>query len=195
MIDYGGIGLGLISDDVLWANRSGLGEFGHIVIDYNGRPCECGRRGCLATYASGRATLKRLAELSGDCTPGVGMAQLAHMAEQGDVDAQRALAEAGFYLGYGVTDIDCIVHPEFIVLGSSHPHLSEWYMKGLLKQIEEASTSIFGDDLSERVVLAEKGSYAIAYGGATLQIRKFYESPVSILEQLPDATELTTLLR
>ena len=29
-------------------------------------------------------------------------------------------------------------------------------MKGLLKQIEEASTSIFGDDLSERVVLAER---------------------------------------
>ena len=68
-------------------------------------------------------------------------------------------------------------------------------MQGMLKQIAEASTSIFGDDLSERVVLAEKDSYAIAYGGAMLQIRKVYESPVSIVEKLPVATEMTTRLR
>ena len=107
--------------------------------------------------------------------------------------AQRALIEAGFYLGYGITDIDCIVHPEYIVLGSSHPHLTEWYMKGLLKHIDESGSSIFGDDLSERTVLAEKGSYAIAYGAAAMQIHQFYESPVSIVEQLPPEALSTTL--
>ena len=117
VIDYGGIGLGLISDDVLWSNRSGLGEFGHIVIDYNGRPCECGRFGCSPirlrpgnARPTGRAFRRS--------TPGIGMAQLARMAEQGDSTRNGRSSTRAYCLGYGVTDIDCIVHPEFIVLGS-----------------------------------------------------------------------------
>ena len=29
-------------------------EFGHIQVEYNGRPCECGQRGCLEAYCSAR---------------------------------------------------------------------------------------------------------------------------------------------
>ena len=190
VIDYGGLGLGMISDDVLWANKSGLSEFGHIVIDYNGRPCECGRQGCLAMYASGKATLHRLAELSEQHKTAIEMAQLADLAESGDRAAQQAITEAGFYLGYGIMDIDCIMHPQYIVLGSSHPNLAEWYLQGLLKHIDESGPNVFDDDLSERTALAQKGSFAIAYGAAAMQINQFFGSPVSIIEKLPAATNI-----
>ena len=195
VVDYGGLGLGIISDDVLWSNRSGLSEFGHIVIDYNGRSCGCGRHGCLTMYASGKATLSRLSELTGKSANEIGMAGLDELAGSGNRDAQQALVEAGYYLGYGITDVDCILHPEIIVLGSSHPNLAEWYMKGLLMHINESGSNIFGDDLSDRISLADKGSYAIAYGGAAMQIQQFYESPISIVEKMPAVNQSETLLR
>ena len=83
VIDYGGIGLGLISDDVLWSNRSGLSEFGHIVIDYNGRPCECGRQGCLASMPPAKQHSTDWRSYRKVDT-GIGMAQLADLAENGD---------------------------------------------------------------------------------------------------------------
>ena len=193
MIDYGGLGLGMISDGVLWASKSGLSEFGHIVIDYNGRPCDCGRQGCLAMYASGKATLTRLSELSQSNMAPLEMSQLANLAESGDKAAQQALAEAGFYLGYGITDIDCIMHPEYIVLGSSHPNLAKWYMQGLLKHIDDSAQNVFDDDLSERTLLAQTGAFAIAYGAAAMQLDQFFDSPVSIIEQLPLATNIGQL--
>lgn len=36
-------------------------EVGHICIDPNGRPCPCGRRGCLEAYAGGQAMITELA--------------------------------------------------------------------------------------------------------------------------------------
>ncbi|MCB0046221.1 MAG: ROK family transcriptional regulator [Caldilineaceae bacterium] len=195
MIDYGGLGLGMMSEGVSWTGKDGMSEFGHTVIDYNGRLCDCGRRGCLTVYASGRAMLKRLAELAGQELPNVQLDQLVALAESGDSPAQQALTEAGFYLGYGINDIDCIMHPEYIVLGSSHPGLADWYMRGLLQNIHESGPNIFDDNLTERIMLTDKGSFAIAYGAAAMQIDHFFKAPVSIVEQLPPATHIIQFAR
>src|SRR4029450_6467715 len=49
-----GIGGGLIAGGVLVRGANGFaGEPGHMVIDPNGPPCPCGRRGCWERYASG----------------------------------------------------------------------------------------------------------------------------------------------
>ena len=49
-----GIGGGLILDGRPYRGVAGnAGELGHLTIDYLGRPCTCGRRGCLEALASG----------------------------------------------------------------------------------------------------------------------------------------------
>ena len=49
-----GYGIGLIIDGQLYVGHTGTaGELGHAVIELNGPPCTCGKRGCLMAYASG----------------------------------------------------------------------------------------------------------------------------------------------
>ncbi|MCX4390223.1 ROK family protein [Micromonospora peucetia] len=59
---YLGVGTG-IGGGVVLAGRSVPGrssaEVGHMVVALDGEPCDCGRRGCLQSIASGPATLRR----------------------------------------------------------------------------------------------------------------------------------------
>src|SRR5262249_38526120 len=51
-----GIGAGLIADGRSIAGDDGAaGDIGHVKLTSGGPPCRCGRRGCLAAYASGHA--------------------------------------------------------------------------------------------------------------------------------------------
>ena len=50
-----GFGSGIVLDGRLIRGARGFGaEFGHVPVKYDGPPCWCGGRGCLALYASGR---------------------------------------------------------------------------------------------------------------------------------------------
>lgn len=50
-----GFGAGLVLEGRLVRGASGFaGELGHVPVKFDGRPCWCGGRGCLAVYASGR---------------------------------------------------------------------------------------------------------------------------------------------
>ena len=56
-----GIGGGLVIDGELQRGAAGFaGEPGHMVVDPDGPPCPCGRRGCWERFASGSG-LGRLA--------------------------------------------------------------------------------------------------------------------------------------
>ena len=51
-----GIGGGIILGGNLWPGINGAAaEFGHMTIDYDGVPCNCGRRGCFEAMASSTA--------------------------------------------------------------------------------------------------------------------------------------------
>lgn len=50
-----GLGAGIVLDGRLIRGAEGFGgELGHSPVKFDGRPCWCGGRGCLAVYASGR---------------------------------------------------------------------------------------------------------------------------------------------
>lgn len=54
MITLGtGVGSGIVINGQLVYGHDGFaGELGHVIVDPVGRPCGCGRRGCLETYCS-----------------------------------------------------------------------------------------------------------------------------------------------
>jgi glucokinase len=48
-----GLGGGIVLDGNIVNGKNGLaGEFGHIIVEKDGRRCNCGRSGCLETYVS-----------------------------------------------------------------------------------------------------------------------------------------------
>jgi len=187
VIDYAGIGIGLISGDAGWiTDHGGVGELGHVSIERGGRPCPCGRSGCLLQYASGRAVLEALG-LAGASDPGAELARIAREADAGDARIRLALEEAGRWLGYALDDADRILRPERMVLAASHDRLADWYLKGALSYLDTLPNERVGRPLRDRIHLSEMGTTAIAYGAATLQLKTVIRTPEGALERIAAA--------
>jgi len=125
-----GIGCGLILDGKLYRGADGAaGEFGHTVIEPEGRECTCGGRGCLEMYCSGKAlTLEaasildgaedeRLVATAGRTPSWTGAERVIEAAKSGHPLAQQAMRKAFYYLGLGITNLVDILNPRLIILG------------------------------------------------------------------------------
>ena len=69
MITLGtGLGGGIVIDNKIYSgfNFSGA-ELGHTVIEYNGRPCSCGRRGCWEAYSSATGLINMTKDKMKEC--------------------------------------------------------------------------------------------------------------------------------
>lgn len=125
-----GIGAGIITGgDVLRGAHGFAGEPGHMVVDPNGLPCPCGKRGCWERYASGTAlaALARqaahdgrldvvVAGVGGD-PEAVGGEDVTARARAGDVGAQAVLGEMAQWIALGLANLANIVDPGVIVFG------------------------------------------------------------------------------
>jgi len=95
-----GVGGGLILDGRPYTGESGMAmEIGHLCVIADGRPCGCGGRGCLETYASAGAIAARYHEAGG---ADLDAAEIHARAADGDALAGQILQEAGFYLGRAI---------------------------------------------------------------------------------------------
>ena len=122
-----GVGGGLILDGRVYRGAAGnAGELGHLTVDYRGRQCGCGRRGCLEAYASGTNIAARAREaLAADPNEPSSLRLLvevtardvAEAARQGDTVAARVWSDTVAILGSAVANILDIFNPELIVLG------------------------------------------------------------------------------
>lgn len=125
-----GLGLGIIADGRLYYGRDGYaGEFGHLQVVPNGLLCQCGKRGCLETVASGRAIARmarerllggapsRLLEKAAVTTMEVDAEQVVGAAMAGDQFSIEILEDAGRFLGEGVAKLINLFNPELIILG------------------------------------------------------------------------------
>jgi glucokinase len=127
-----GVGTGMVLDRRLYYGRTGAaGEGGHTTIDYDGRKCGCGKRGCIEMYASGSAVAQRARELlsrheasnskiaamvEGDVTS-VTAEIVARAALAGDELANEVVQEAANYLAIWLGNMIDLLEPDVIVIG------------------------------------------------------------------------------
>ncbi len=110
-----GIGGGLIIDGELYRGTcTSAAELGHIIIDYNGRECSCGKKGCLEAYASATAIIQEYKNRTGFRRDAYAIEE---EAKNGLEPAKSIFAEASNYLAVGLANIINILEPETIVLG------------------------------------------------------------------------------
>jgi glucokinase len=125
-----GIGGGLMIDGRVQVGSAGFaGEIGHMVVDPNGPPCPCGRRGCWERFASGAGlgVLAREAALAGRLGEVVRMAggdpesvrgeDISAAAASGDPGAQHVIREVGWWIGFGLANLAAVLDPGCFVLG------------------------------------------------------------------------------
>ncbi len=115
MITLGtGIGGGLLVHGRLHRGTNGMaGEYGHMQVVPDGRPCECGRKGCWEQYCSGRALARAAAEAGSDLS---GPA-LTTAAREGDPVALSAYEQVGRWLGLGAANLVAAFDPPLVVVG------------------------------------------------------------------------------
>lgn len=120
-----GVGGGLILDGRVYRGAAGnAGELGHLTVDWQGRPCGCGRRGCLEAYASGTniAARAREALATGESSSLAALTTItardvAEAAAAGDPLATRVWDETTAMLGSAVANLLDVFNPELVVLG------------------------------------------------------------------------------
>jgi glucokinase len=94
----------------------GWAEFGHIVIVFDGLPCQgsCTGRGHLEPYVTGLAATK-LAQA--EFGPAVDAHRLVRLASEGEPRAVEILAGIGRHLGAGIGSLVNIFNPQLVVIG------------------------------------------------------------------------------
>jgi predicted NBD/HSP70 family sugar kinase len=115
---HAGLGTGvIINGQILQGAFSAASEFGHIMIDPNGRQCTCGNHGCWEQYASDLALCRLYAERCGlaDATQ-FDAASIAAKARAGDAVALQVFEETAGYVGLGFANLVMALNPEAIVV-------------------------------------------------------------------------------
>lgn len=175
-----GIGGGLVSGGRLQHGHHGFaGEYGHMVVDPQGPPCVCGRRGCWERYASG-AGLARLAreaavggrtarvlELAGGDPDSVRGEHVQLAAREGDADALDVIAEFGRWVAIGLVNLTNALDPELFVLGGGLAAGADLYLDPIRRWFTEL---LYSPDLRPhpRIEFAALGEHAGAVGAALL---------------------------
>lgn len=122
-----GVGSGIFVDDKLLLGADGFaGELGHTCAVPNGRPCGCGRLGCLEAYASAtgirRTFFELLAKYNGKSIIAnkkwdeVDAKVIEDAAKAGDRVAMETYEFTGNILGKSLADFVCFSRPEVIFL-------------------------------------------------------------------------------
>ena len=127
-----GVGVALLINGNLYNGASHLdGEIGHTIIDINGKPCECGKRGCLETFISSTAIRERgiklikqgeaieLLDAAKGSPETISPEMIYELAQQGNEPCADIVRDVVKYLGLGMANLVQILNPhEVVVCGS-----------------------------------------------------------------------------
>ncbi len=150
-----GCGGGVVIDGKLYR---GWAEFGHIVIDFDGLPCQgsCHGRGHLEPYVTGEAATKLAQAAFG---PAVDAHRLVRLAAEGDEQAREILAGIGRRLGAGAGSLANVFGAPLVIVGGGFGRAAFPFLHDAALEVarREALTPL---DEELRIVPAELGTMA-----------------------------------
>ncbi len=174
-----GVGGGIILNSAIYRGPTGgAGEVGHITIDHNGPPCNCGNRGCVEAYVGQRYLSKRTAErleghsssrildLAGGDMSKIEPAFIAQAAHDGDGLAMEILSEAGRLLGVAIASVMNTLDLRVAIIGGGVSAAGEFVMKAIEDEVCWRVLKPLRADI--RVLPARLGNNAGILGAAGL---------------------------
>ena len=155
-----GCGGGAVIDGKLFR---GWAEFGHMVIVYDGIPCQgtCTGRGHLEPYVTGVAATK-LAQA--EFGPAVDAHRLVRLADEGEPRAISILDGIGRHLGAGIGSLVNIFNPDLVVIGGGFAAAGDFILDPAREIVAREGLAGAGKRL--RIVRAELGTSAGLIGAA-----------------------------
>ena len=172
-----GVGGGIVVDGKLVeGNKSAGAELGHMVIEYGGEACTCGRKGCLEAYASATALIrdtKRAMEAYKDSkmweigsTDKV-TGKTAFDYKTRDPYAKAVVDNYVAHLACGITNVANVFRPQAVILGGGVCAQGDALVKPLQTLVDK---EIFAGELGPQVpvLIAKLGNSAGLLGAAAL---------------------------
>lgn len=136
-----GVGSGIVSGgDIVYGKTGFAGEMGHVIVKREGRPCGCGRRGCLETYTSATGITQTAKETMGEALTSH---ELAIAANSGSVKALEIFRETGKILGEALADAAVLFSPEAIILSGGVTRAGELIFAPTREHFEKNLLNIF----------------------------------------------------
>jgi predicted NBD/HSP70 family sugar kinase len=179
-----GIGGGIVADGRPYQGRLGFaGEFGHMVVDRDGRRCGCGRVGCWETVIGLSRLLEEAADEDDDLrSPDLALesrvAELNRRAAAGDDRTLAALHQVGAWVGVGATVLANALNPGLIVLSGYLGEIASWIRDDV--EAELMGGVLAPDAGGTRVALSTIGFSAAVKGGAVVAIEHVYDDPTLV---------------
>ena len=171
-----GVGGGIIVGGRPLSGISGFaGEIGHMPINPQGRPCQCGSVGCWETEIGERALLER----AGYPLEGGRMAVSALIADAADgrPEALASLDNVGRWLGIGLAGLVNVLNPRVVVLGGLFSPAFPYLVPSLTGALEARGLEAARRLVS--VVPAYLGVDAPLLGAAELAFEPLLVDPVA----------------
>ena len=180
MITLGtGVGGGIVIGGKIYDGFNyAAAEVGHIVIEKDGIPCACGRRGCWEKYSSASGLIRMTKEEMERCADSL-MWQIAgtpdrvngrtayDAAKKGDEAALRVVAKYQDYLAVGLANMVNIFQPEVLLIGGGVCGEGDYLLAPVNEQVmkeQYAKTSA----RKTRLAIATLGNDAGIVGAAAL---------------------------
>ena len=150
-----GVGSGIVINGQLGYGSDGFaGELGHVIMNrVNGRPCGCGRKGCLEAYCSATGvarTARELIETTDEPSllrdmPAADITSLdvSIAASKGDALAKRIYEFTGNMLGEACADFAAFSSPEAFIFFGGLTKAGALLMDPIKKAYEENVLNIF----------------------------------------------------
>jgi glucokinase len=174
-----GIGGGIVAGGSIQRGAHGFaGELGHMVVDPDGPPCPCGRRGCWERYASGAglAMLARRAAEAGHLDTVVAAAgsivalrgeDVRAAAQAGDGDALAVVDEFARWVALGLVNLTNLFDPAMLVLGGGLAATPDLYLPPVARWF---AALLYSSDIraAPKLAFATLGEHAGAIGAALL---------------------------
>lgn len=177
-LDYG-LGMGVMINNELYYGKSGFaGEIGHIPLFNNEIICQCGKKGCMETEASGRALINMFKEklqtgssssLNKTADDHIEMEDIINAANNDDVLSIELIAKVGEKLGRGIALLINIYNPELVILGGALALTGEHIHLPIKSAVNKYSLSLVNSDT--QLKLSKLGEEA-GVMGACLLVRK-----------------------
>ena len=153
-----GLGSGIFSSGKLLYGYDGFaGEMGHISIDFNGRLCNCGNKGCLEAYVSAtgiKNTIQKLLEkdprntlLQTLCKDNIDGFLLDKSYDQGNETAIKIYQYTGEKLGQGLALVANLLSPEAFIFYGGFSNAGERIFAPARKSMKHNLINSSGKDI------------------------------------------------
>lgn len=166
-----GIGVGIFLNRELYQGKNGFsGEMGHMIIDMNGKPCNCGSQGCWEAYASEHALLEQA---------GSSIEAVLELAKNHDQTAQDLFKEIGKYLGIGINNIINTFNPDQVIIGNRLALAREWIEEPIKTTIENHTLTHHQNEL--QLDFSKLEQYSTVLGVSAFAVESFIKEDSKVL--------------